>query len=426
MPRRPHVSSSTLASFDPFSDAFHQDPHRFYDAMRAASPAWLYEPRGMYFVTRYDLIQAILRDTATFSSAYGVNANEPPAPHIAAQIAEIKSAGWVRPATMLTVDPPAHTRYRGTVAKAFNARVVTALRPAIEEIIDEEIDRFIDQGSVNMKKMFSETVPVRVIVKTLNLPEDSQADIKRWSDDTTAGIGAHLPDDRAIEAAHGVVELQRFMVAEITKRLEHPSDDIIGMLVEADLPLDDGTVRKLILEEAMGILQALIGAGNETTTKLFSQMLLYLAENPDQWRRLKADPTRAAAIAEESLRLSTPTQGLYRVTTTETQIDGVPIPKGARVFIAFAAGNRDPAVFPNPHEFDPDRPNVRDHLALGGGVHFCLGAPLARLETVVALEKLAQRWESFTLSSGSTVAFEPSFVLRGLTELNIDFVRAPA
>jgi cytochrome P450 len=410
-----------LADFDPFGREFQQDPHPFYDAMRAESPAWFEPVRQMYFVTRHDLVSAVVKDPQVFSSAYGATANEPPAPHLKPVIEEIKAQGWVRPPTMLTIDPPDHTRFRGTVAKAFNARVVNALRPAVEAIVEEELERVTAARSVDINHTFSDTVPVRVIIRTLDLPVDSQADIKRWSDETTAGIGTRLSDERAIRSARGVVELQRFMHAEITKRLEHPTGDIISMLVAADFPLEDGvSSRKLVIEESMGILQALIGAGNETTTKLFSQMLMYLAQDKDQWWKLKQDPSRAANIVEESLRLSSPTQGLYRVATRDTAIDGVAIPAGARVFAAFAAANRDPAVFPDPHRLDPDRPNVRDHLAFGGGVHFCLGAPLARLESVIALESIARRWNDFHLSDRNTYEYLDSYVLRGLLELFVD------
>ena len=416
---------SLLDGFDPYGTAFQQDPHPFYDAMRAASPAWHVESRNVWFVTRHDLVSAVVKDTATFSSAYGSTANEPPKPHIKERIEAIKAEGWKRPPTLLTSDPPDHTRYRNTVARAFNARVIAALQPAIEQIVAEEVDRLGAGGRVDFTELFSDTVPVRVIIRTLALPEADQQNIKRWSDDTTAGIGSFLPDDRAVEAAHGVVELQRFMHAEIMKRVDEPSDDIISMLVDADLPLADGSGnRKLVIEEAMGILQSLIGAGNETTTKLFSEMMMLLGRNKAEWMRLKADPSRAPRIVEEALRLSTPAQGLYRVTTRDTEIEGVRIPAGAKVFAAFSAANRDPAVFPEPHRFIPDRPNVRDHLAFGGGVHFCIGAPLSRLESVIALEHLARRWSDFELSPDNAFTYHATYMLRGLEHLYIDFAVA--
>jgi len=411
-----------LREFDPFSEAFYQDPHPYYEMMRRTSPAWYCPSRDFYFVTSYEWANKVVKNPTLFSSAYGAVANQPPPPHLKAKIDEIKSAGWVRPPTLLTADPPDHTRYRNTVSRAFNARVISNMRGAIESIVKEEIDRFIDHGRVNMREVFSDTIPVRVIIRTLDLPEDSQADVRRWSGDTTAGIGCLLSDDRAIEAAHGVVELQRYMNAEILKRIECPRSDIISMLVDADLPLADGSgTRKLTMEESMGVLQSLIGAGNETTTKLFSSMIHLLADNKAEWHKLKADRSRAALIVEESLRLVTPSQALQRVATDDTEIGGVPIPKGSKIFVSYSAANRDPEVFPDPDRFIPDRPNVRDHLSFGAGVHFCIGAPLSRLESVVALEHLAERWADFRLTDANTFEYEETFQLRGLKDLFVEF-----
>jgi cytochrome P450 len=419
------MASVTLEGLDPFSPEFQQDPFPYYDAMRETSPAWHLPGTDLHFVTRFDVASAVLRDTQTFSSAYGATANEPPKPHLAEQLEAIRQQGWHRPPTMLTVDPPDHTRYRNTVSKAFNARAIAALRPAIEVIVEEEIARFIDSGVVNFRTVFANPVPVKVIVAALNLPAGCEPDIKRWSDDTTASIGARLPDERLIEAQRGILELQRFMFAELEERQRCPRDDVPSALVAAELPLPDGEgSRKLTIEELMGIFQQLIGAGNETTTKLFSQMLRMLAQQHDEWWRLKADPGRAAKVVEEALRLASPTQGLYRKVTRDVEIEGVRVPAGDRVLVMFAAANRDPGEFPDPTRFDPDRPNVRNHLAFGAGVHFCIGAPLARLESVVALEKLVRYWDDFRLADSNTFEYEPSFLLRGLKDLIVEFTRA--
>jgi cytochrome P450 len=419
------MATVTLEGLDPFSREFQQDPFPYYALMRETSPAWHLPGTDLHFITRYDLVSAVLRDTATFSSAYGATANQPPKPHLAEQLEAIRSQGWVRPPTMLTVDPPDHTRYRNTVSKAFNARAIAALRPDIEVIVDEEIARFIDRGVVSFKDVLATPVPVRVIVRALNLAAGHEADIKRWSDDTTASIGADLPDERLIEAQWGILELQRFMHDELEERRRCPQHDVVTALVRAELPLPDGEgTRPLTTEELLGILQQLIGAGNETTTKLFSQMIRNLADNHDEWWRLKADPSRAALVVEEALRLASPTQGLYRKVMRDVDIEGTVVPAGQRVLEMYAAANRDPAAFPEPDRFDPDRANVRNHLAFGGGVHFCIGAPLARLESVIALEKLAQQWEDFRLADGNTFEYEPSFLLRGLKDLTVEFTRA--
>ncbi len=416
-----------LVGFDPLGEVFQQDPYPFLEAMRVAAPVWVDPATGLGFVTRHDLVARMLRDTETFSSAIGATPNEPPPADVAEQVAAIKAQGWVRPPTMLTVDPPDHTRYRATVARSFNARVIGALRPEITAIVDDELDGILGRGVVDVNARFSVGVPVRVIVRALNLDPGHEADIKHWSDATTAGIGSRLSNERAIAAATGTLEMQRYEHAELVDRQRCPREnDLLTKLIGAEVPLPDGHgTRPLTIEELMGIFQQLLGAGNETTTKLFSQMIRNLADNHDEWWKLKADPSRAALIVEEALRLATPTQGMFRVVTRDIDIEGVQLAGGCRVMLSFAAANRDPAVFPDPHTFDPDRPNVRDHLAFGLGTHFCIGAPLSRLESVVALERLAARCADFRLAPDNTYEFLPSYMLRGLRNLFVEFEPEP-
>ncbi len=414
------MARSILDDFDPYRPDFQQDPFPYLVAMREASPAWRRPGTDQYFVTRYDLVSVLVRDTEAYSSAFGATPNDPPSPHQAAQIDAIKAEGWVRPPTMLTVDPPDHTRYRNTVARSFNARSIAALRPIIEAIVDEELDRVIDAGVVDLRTLFARPVPVRVIIAALGLDPARAGDIERWSDDTTASIGSRLSDERALEAQRGILDLQRYMHAELTERQRALRNDVVSKLVASELPMPDGTTRPLTVEELMGILQQLIGAGNETSTKLFSEMIRLLADHPDQWRMLQDDPSRAAIVVEESLRLATPTQMMYRVTTRDVEVEGVQVPAGSRVMLCYAAANRDPAKFADPDSFDPDRPNVRDHLAFGGGVHFCIGAPLSRLEAVIGLERMAERVSDIVLAPANTFTYEPSYILRGLTELLVE------
>lgn len=416
------MAAPDLSAFDPYGRAFQQDPYPWFEAMRAAAPFYVHEPTGLGFVTRYDLVSAMLKDPATYSSAFGVTPNEPPSADVADAIAEIKRSGWVRPPVMLTVDPPDHTRYRATVARWFNARAISALRPAIEAVVDEELDRVIGVGPLDVADLFSIPVPVRVIMVALNLTPGREDDLKRWSDATTAGIGGHLSPERAIEAARETVELQHYLHDELVDRQRNPRDDVLTHLVQSELPLPDGGSRPLEIEELMAIFQHLLGAGNETTTKLFAQMLRWLAESPEEWAKLRADPGRAPAVVEEALRLASPTQGMFRVVTRDVEVAGVPLARGARVVLMYSAANRDPAVFGDPHRFDPDRPNARDHLAFGAGTHFCIGAPLSRLEGAVALERLARRCREIRLDPANTYAYEPSFLLRGLSRLVAELV----
>jgi cytochrome P450 len=174
------------------------------------------------------------------------------------------------------------------------------------------------------------------------------------------------------------------------------------------------------MAEMLSIVQQLLVAGNETTTKMLTEMMRLLGERPDEWAKLRDDPSRIPAVVEETLRLATPTQGMFRISTRDHELDGVAIPKGATIVIVFASANRDADIYPGSDDFDPERERLRDHLAFGKGIHFCLGANLSRLEGQVALEELTKRIDSFTLADSNDFAYHPSFLLRGLRRLDLD------
>ena len=209
--------------------------------------------------------------------------------------------------------------------------------------------------------------------------------------------------------------------------MTEPQDDLLTALLQARIDDDDPEVtdkRPLDMPEMLSIVQQLLVAGNETTTKLLTETMRLLANHPDQWQRLKQDRGRAANVIEEALRLSTPTQGMFRIATRDHELDGVHIPEGARLVIVFASANRDEAIYADADAFDPDRNGLRDHLAFGKGIHFCLGAALSRLEGKVALEELARLLDSVTLAESNRFEYFPSFLLRGLTRLDVDIVPA--
>jgi cytochrome P450 len=265
---------------------------------------------------------------------------------------------------------------------------------------------------------------VEVIAHALNVPESRMADFKRWSDDSIAGIGTNISLEQRLEAERGVNEYQHYFASEFEQRMTKPQDDLLTALLQARIDDDDPEVtdkRPLDMAEMLSIVQQLLVAGNETTTKLLTETVRLLANHPDQWRRLQEDTSRAANIIEEALRLSTPTQGMFRIATRDHDLDGVHIPKGSRLVIVFASANRDEALYSEPDEFNPDRDGLRDHLSFGKGIHFCLGAALSRLEGRVALEELARRVDSFTLDESNEYEYFPSFLLRGLTRLDVHF-----
>lgn len=419
----PHGDHGAAATpFNPFDPATLQCPYPHYARMRAEQPVHEVAGLGMYLVTTHQLVLEVLRDPDTYSSQFGAT-SMPVRGEARERLAEVMAEGYPRVSTMLTADQPEHTRYRRLVAKAFSPREIAALEPEIRAIATTLIDSWIDDRSIEFVRDFAVPLPVRVIARALNVPDDDLDDFKRWSDDSIAGIGTALGLEERIAAERGVNEFQHYFAEQIERRRREPQDDLLTKLVNARIDDDDPEVtdlRPLDMPEMLSILQQLLVAGNETTTKMLTEMMRLLGEHPDQWTALVADPSRIDKVVEETLRIATPTQGMFRVVTRDTELGGVVLPAGSRLVIAYVSANRDETVFDDPDAFDPGRDNVRDHLAFGKGIHFCLGAGLSRLEGRVALEELSRRIASFGLSATNTFEYFPSFMLRGLTSLHLD------
>ena len=415
-----------LKTFNPFDPTTLQCPYPHYARMRESLPVLHVPALSMYMVASHALVGEVIRDTETYSSAFG-NTSMPLPAEDRAKLMEVIAEAYPRVPTMLTADPPNHTRYRRLISKAFTPKAISELEPFIRSIATRLIDSWINTGSIEFVRQFGVPLPVEVIAKALNVPDDRLADFKRWSDDSIAGIGTSIGIEQRVEAERGVNEFQRYFAAEFDKRRDHPQDDLLTKLLNARIDDDDPDVtdkRALDMPEMLSIVQQLLVAGNETTTKMLTEMMRLLAENPEQWAMVKADPSRIPSIVEESLRLSTPTQGMFRIATRDVELAGVHIPKGSRVVVVFMSANRDEAVFAEPDEFNPDRPNLLDHLAFGKGTHYCLGANLSRLEGRVALEEIAKRVASFSLRDTNDYSYHPSFMLRGLVKLDFDVVPA--
>ena len=419
--------SSDLATLNPFDPAVLQCPFPHYARMRTEAPVLYLEQIGMWFVTRHDLVLEVLRDPKTYSNLFGAASMPLPSADREKLVAAI-AEGYPRVSTMLTADQPDHTRYRRLVAKAFGPRAIADLEPTVRAVTIELIESWVHSGRIEFVTQFGVPLPVRVIAKALNVPDDRLADFKRWSDDSIAGIGTNISVDARVAAERGVNEFQRYFAAEIERRRTEPQDDLLTHLLNARVDDDDAEVtdrRPLDMPEMLSIVQQLLVAGNETTTKMLAEMMRLLGEHPDEWQRVRADPSRVPAVVEETLRLSTPTQGMFRIVKRDVTLGGVAIPAGARMVIVYSAANRDTAVFgDDPDEFDPDRAELSEHIAFGKGIHFCLGASLSRLEGRVALTELAARIESFTLADTNDYGVYPSFMLRGLRRLELDIVPA--
>jgi cytochrome P450 len=331
--------------------------------------------------------------------------------------------GWPAVPTMLTEDPPLQTRYRKTVGKALSTRRILALEPKIRELTDRILDDWPARGRVDVMNSLSIPLPIRVVGHLLSMKPEVLQHVKRWSDASVAGLGVMIKDEERIAAAHSVVEMQKYWAAEFDDRVSAPTDDLLTALTQAGFEDETGVERRLFMPELISIIQQLMVAGNETTTKLINETFKLLLENPEWFARMRAEPGVTPLVVEEALRLSSPNQGMFRLVREDTELDGVPLPKGTMIWAMFGSANRDVAVFPDPDRFDPERPNLKESLAFGRGAHFCIGAPLARLELRVLFEQIASRIDSFALPEGFTLEYEPSYILRGLARLELDVAR---
>lgn len=412
-----------LSTYDPMDRVIQQCPFPHFAALREHGPVFHDQKTGMFFVSRHDVVNAVIRDTETFSS-HGSNAKTPGSPEAMARVAEILAQGWPNADTLLTVDPPLHTKYRRLVSKTFSARRIASLESMVRSVAVELIDTFPDKGTIDFANDFAVALPVRVIHRTLNMAPETLNTIKEWSGAANVALGAAPSDERRIAAAQSQLDTQRYWFSEYEDRLANPTDDILSGLAHADFEdpaLPEGTTRKLEFPEVFGIIRQLMVAGNETSTKFLNETIRLLIENPTWWDALATDSAPIInGVVEEGLRMSSPNQGLFRLVTLDTEIEGVAIPKGSRVWVMFAAANRDERVFADAETFDPTRPTNNEHLAFGKGHHFCIGAPLTRLEGKVAFEELPKRLKLPKFSPNNTFEYEPSFILRGLAQLELE------
>jgi cytochrome P450 len=315
-----------------------------------------------------------------------------------------------RVGTMLTSDPPEHTRLRRLVSKAFTPRAVENLRPRIQEIVNELLDAAQEKGSFELVMDFAYPTPVIVIAEMLGIPSSDRTDFKRWSDAVVATLGNQTPEVLG-EARKSIHELVDYLKDFIADRRKEPRDDLISGLIAAE---DEGKV--LSEDEIMATTMLLLIAGNETTTHLISNATYALLQNRDQWDILHDEPSLINSAVEELLRYDGPVSATARVAMEDIEIAGQTIKEGDLAMVILAAANRDPDKFPNPDQLDVRR-NITDHLAFGDGIHFCLGSPLARAEAQIALGSLIQRFPN--LKQESEPEWGGTFIIRGVEKLEL-------
>ncbi|MEJ2291970.1 MAG: cytochrome P450 [Deinococcales bacterium] len=380
------------------SPEFVEDPYPSYARLREQDPVCFVESLGAWLATRYEDVKLVLTDPR-----FGKQ-GAPPVNPLAQTIGDL-------PPSMLFLDPPDHTRLRALVNKAFTPRVVHDLRPRIEGISASLLDDAAGQGGMDVVQDFAFPLPAMVIAELLGVPTTDRERFKAWTVRVAQSLDGTQSEDVKREGVHAMQELADYFAALVARRRSHPRDDLVSALVGVE-----AAGERLGSGELLSMCVILLGAGHETTTNLIANGVLALLEHPRQMRIVREAPDRIEDAIEELLRYDSPVQRVLRVARAPVDLAGQGIDAGQIVFASIAAANRDPAVFEDPDRLDVTR-HPNPHLAFSRGIHFCLGAPLARLEGAVAFSTLLQRFGRLQLDGA--VERSPNTVLRGLRHLPV-------
>ncbi|KLO30451.1 cytochrome P450 [Mycolicibacter heraklionensis] len=359
--------------FDPFSEEYYDNPFDIYRRMREEAPLYYNADEDFYALTRHEDVAAAFKDFETYSSARGCD------------LAMVRS-GDAPQKMIIFMDPPDHRHMRSLLNKAFTPRAIQAQR----DTVIEQVDRFlgaVDPDGFDVVQDFSGPFPVEVITRMAGVPDEYRQQVRHWIDTSLHREPGQIETSEA--GMQATIETATYYYGLIQERRADPQDDMISRLIAAEMPGEDGQMRRLDDIEITGFASLLGAAGAETVTKLVGNAAVIFARQPDQWQKLLDDRSKVPAAVEELLRYEGPVQYNVRYTLKEAHVSGGTIPAGKPVFLIGAAANRDPEAFTDPDTFDIDRDQTQaQHLGLGYGIHSCLGAALARMESVIALERL--------------------------------------
>lgn len=404
------------------------DPYPYYDHLRAQCPVRREQHHDVMMVTGYDEALAVYHDPQLFSSCNSVTGPFPgfPVPLTGEDVSDIiEQYRDQLPMSdqVITFDPPKHTDHRGLLMKLLTPGRLKENEAFMWEHADRQIDEFIESGSCEFVSAYAAPFAMLVIADLLGVPREDH-ELFRKNLSRTTGLGSTGDDT----LAHSPLEfLYQQLSMYVEDRRRNPRNDVLSGLAHATFK--DGTVPEVI--DVVRVAANIFAAGQETTVRLLAAAVQYLGDHPDLQARLRRERDRIPNFVEEMLRWEGPVKGDFRLARRATTVGGVDIPAGTTVMVLNAAANRDPRKFEHPEVFDPDRENARQHIAFGHGVHVCPGAPLARTEGRVSIEKLLDRMADIRISEEAhgpvgarRYSYVPTYILRGLTRLHIEFTPA--
>lgn len=406
----PHLG----AQYHPFVGPHVTEPHDFFARLRKEEPVTFSPMLNMWLISRYDDIAAVLRDPARFSNRDMLGSGT----HLTDEAKAILAQGFDTRHVLLGMDPPEHTRLRRLMNRGFTAQRINSMAPFIQKKATELLDGFAHDGHADLVEQFAYPLPAHVILGVMGVPTEDVWRIKRWSADWQQLTFEHIPPERQVEMARGVIEFQQYCVRLIEDRRKHPREDLTSYLVAVE---DDGEA--LTMDELiMAIGASMLSAGHESTTALMANTWKLALEH-GVWEQLRANREWVMKFLEESSRYDSVSHAMIRTALEDVEVGGVKIPAGARLMLLYAAGSRDESRCPYSHKLDVTREKVPQHLTFGLGTHFCLGAPLARLQYQIATNVLLDRLPALKLVPGQDHGIWQSIVLRQMKHLKVEWTR---
>ena len=378
------MTTTAPVEFDPFSAEYFDDPSEVYRRLRDEAPVYYSERYDFYALSRFDDVVAAHKDWGSFSSAHGVDLSM-----LSKDPEMIRSFR-----SIIMMDPAEHDRLRALVSRVFTPRAMGAMEPMVREVITQFLEPLDGRDAFDAVADVSAPFPVEIISRMLGVPEGERQQIRHWLDLTLHREPGEM--EPTAEGRQAMAEAGAYYYSLVAEKRRHPGDDMLTRLTQVEVDRGDGVMTQLDDMEIAGFVSLLGGAGAETVTKLVGNAVVLFARHPDEWRKVVADPTTIPRAVEEILRILPPSQYQGRFSVQDREFEGGTIPAGHPVLLLTGAATRDPRAFDRPDEFDIDRtPSVA--IGLGHGVHACLGAALARLESRVAIEEIARRWPSFEI-----------------------------
>jgi hypothetical protein len=398
--------------FDPFSAEYLADPYPTLRELRETTRAFYSPAIDHWVVTNYADVRHILTTTSSFSALNALQPLTELCPHAASLL---KQGGYAATPALTNLDPPGHARQRRLANASFTPKRIAALEPFVRDLAQLFLDEHFRNGSADMIADLAWGFPALVLFRVLGLPESDLARVKRGALHRGTVIFGRAKEDEQIEAARELASFWRYAAALVEARTESPRDDFVSSLVQAGYAGGDALSR----EETVSIMLQMLFAGHETTTRLIGNSFRRLLEHRESWEAICRDPGLIPNAIEEVLRFDGSVIAWRQKTKEPVEIGEARLPKDAKLLLLLASANRDPAVFPDPDRFDIRRPNAREHLSFGVGVHNCLGAPLARLEARVVLEEVSRRLPSLRLTENAKLNFPASISMRGPVSLPV-------